>query len=158
MGTFEKKGLEALHNTTLCKAEGRKAELEQLRFRDVDLSANGGAMLGFSGLMFASDLVFLSASRESFIAPWPGLDVLGLGALILLGAGALSATMSVNQPSGLRTQKFSKAGEFFWAVERFHDNRRALLNLSRVLTHVGAIAVLFAILLSCVLRYCAQGG
>jgi hypothetical protein len=156
MGTFEEKGLEALHNATVCKNAGLEFELEQLRFRDSDLSTNGGAMLGFSGLMFASDLVFLSAASESYIAPWPGLDAFGLAALIPLGLGALAATISVNQPSGIRMEKFSKAGEFLWAIEQFHDKRRSWLDWSRWLTLLGALSVVCSIMLSCLFRYGAQ--
>jgi hypothetical protein len=38
--------------------------LESFRSRDSDLAARGGGLLGFSGLMMASDLVFLYADKS----------------------------------------------------------------------------------------------
>ncbi len=133
---------------TICKLEEKLPELEHLRFRDSDLSANGGAMLGFAGLMLASDLVFLSAPTESFIAPRPGLDAAGLYALFLLALAALFATLSITEPGRLRAEKFDKAGEFFWAVEQFLERRRRHLFWSKGLAGVGAAVFLFAIFLS----------
>jgi hypothetical protein len=65
--------------------------LESFRFRDSDMATRGGGLLGFSGLMMASDLVFLYASRTPD-TPWVQL---ALAAAFVLAAGAWLAYRSL---------------------------------------------------------------
>ena len=60
-------GRQWLRVVALAKQEDIVVEHDHVRFRDSDLSINGGALRGFGGLMLAADLVFLSASPDSFI-------------------------------------------------------------------------------------------
>lgn len=153
MSAYEHKGREALRNETLCKAEGNQFELEHLRFRDVDLTSNGGAMLGFSGLMLASDLVFLSANPQSFIAPREAYAWLGFLALLVLAGGSYFATSSIVERVNIRDQSFDTPFEYFGAVETYHDKRRAWLAWSRRLTFLGTLMFLSSVVLSSFCRF-----
>jgi hypothetical protein len=67
--------------------------LESLRYRDHDHHVRSGAILGFSGLIIASDLVQFSADPQTiaYLAPSsPWLPVARVGLLALLGSSALS--------------------------------------------------------------------
>src|SRR5262245_54669066 len=88
-------GREWLRVVDLAKRDGIRDEHDHVRFRDSDLSVKGAAILGFSGLMLAVDLVFLSADKDSFIAPGRTCGVLGFAALFVLVAGAFCAVMSI---------------------------------------------------------------
>lgn len=153
MCVLEQKGRLALKNVTLSKEEGTTHELEQLRFRDADLSTNGGAMLGFSGLMLASNLVFLSADPSSLIAPRIEFAWLAFVALFVLAGGSYFATGSIVERAGIREQAFGSSFEYFGAIESYHDKRRFWLSWSRRLTFAGSGMFLASIMLSCVCRF-----
>ncbi|MBU6371196.1 MAG: hypothetical protein KJS97_00595 [Alphaproteobacteria bacterium] len=67
--------------------------VESLRYRDQDHHNKCGALLGFSGLLIASDLVQFAASPDTiaYLSPdSPWLRVAGLGFLALILCSALS--------------------------------------------------------------------
>ena len=73
--------------------EPKQRIVESLRYRDQDHHNKCGALLGFSGLLIASDLVQYAASPNtiaymSLDSPW--LPVAGLGLLALIVCAALS--------------------------------------------------------------------
>ena len=88
-------GKEWLRVVALAKNENILAEHDHVRFRDLDLSIKGGAVLGFAGLMLAADLVFLAAADDSFIAPHKSCGYVALAGLFLLMAGAFCAVLSI---------------------------------------------------------------
>ena len=73
--------------------EPKQRIVESLRYRDQDHHSKCGALLGFSGLLIASDLVQFAASPDTIAymrpeSPW--LPVAGVGLLALIASAALS--------------------------------------------------------------------
>ena len=71
----------------LIRQEQLDGVLESFRLRDSDLAARGGGLLGFSGLMMASDLVFLYAGKSP---PQHLADVALVAAFVLAGSAWLA--------------------------------------------------------------------
>lgn len=134
-------GREWLKVVAYVKQEGIEAEHEHVRFRDTDLSIKGGAILGFAGLMLAADLVFLSASPDSFIKLTSSCGNIGYGALMLLVAGSFCALTSIMIS---RKGRYHSAWSSFGLMKLYHDRRRLWLNASAVLTMAGTFLYLSA--------------
>lgn len=138
-------GRQWLRVVALAKKEDIVAEHDHVRFRDSDLSIKGGALLGFAGLMLAADLVFLSASPDSFIGTsktgtW---GYAGFAGLFLLMAGAFCAVLSI-----MITRKgtYQTAWSSFGLMKLYHDRRLRWLNASAWLIAAGSLVYLAAML------------
>ncbi len=120
----------------LVRKEGIAEEHDHVRFQDSDLSVKGAAVLGFAGIMLAADLVFLSADKESFIAPGRTCGTWGVVALFVLMAGALCAAISILVS---RKGTYTSAWNSFGLMKLYHDRRRRWLNASGMLSGLGTI-------------------
>ena len=142
-------GRQWLRVVALAREENIRDEHDHVRFRDSDLSIKGGALLGFGGLMLAADLVFLSASPDSFIGAGmkTGTDrtwgYVGFTGLFLLMAGALCAVLSIMIS---RKGPYQTAWTSFGLMKLYHDRRRRWLNGSAWLTAAGSLVYLAAML------------
>ena len=132
-------GKEWLRVVDLAKTEELIAEHDHVRFRDSDLSIKGGSLLGFSGLMLAADLVFLSADKDSFIGSDKSWGVLGFAALIFLMGGAFCSLLSIMIS---RNGTYQTAWSSFGLMKLYHDWRRRWLNASAWLTAAGTLIYL----------------
>jgi hypothetical protein len=138
-------GRQWLRVVALARDEGARDEHDHVRFRDSDLSIKGGALLGFSGLMLAADLVFLSADPQSFIGrsssdTW---GYVGFAGLFLLMAGALCAVLSIMIS---RHGSYRTVWSSFGLMKLYHDRRRRWLNASAWLTAAGSLVYLASML------------
>jgi len=136
-------GRQWLRVVDLAKRDGVRDEHDHVRFRDSDLSVKGAAILGFSGLMLAADLVFLSAEKESFIAPDKTWGMVGFAALFVLVAGAFCAVMSIMIS---RTGRYETAWASFGLMKLYHDRRIRWLNAGGVLTCAGTLMYLLGMI------------
>lgn len=134
-------GHEWLRVVELVKRDGIRDEHDHVRFRDSDLSVKGAAVLGFSGLMLAADLVFLSAGKDSFIAPEKTCGAIGISALYVLVAGAFCAVLSMMIS---RKGRYETGWESFGLMKRFHDQRQRWLAVGSVCTGAGTVMYLLA--------------
>src|SRR5262245_351993 len=134
-------GRQWLRVVDLAKRDAIRDEHDHVRFRDSDLSVKGAAILGFSGLMLAADLVFLSAGKDSFIAPERTCGAFGVAALFVLVAGAFCAVMSIMIS---RKGSYETAWASFGLMKLYHDRRIRWLNASGVLTCAGTLMYLLA--------------
>jgi hypothetical protein len=123
-------GREWLRVVALAKQEDIVVEHDHVRFRDSDLSIKGGALLGFGGLMLAADLVFLSASADSFIGMNKPCGYVGFAGLFLLMAGAFCAVLSIMLS---RKGAYNTAWSSFGLMKLYHDQRRRWLDASACL-------------------------
>lgn len=149
---LEQKGEREMRHIAMAVSDNKQAELEHLRFRDADKSVKGGAMLGFSGLMVAADLVFLSAGEGSFI---PGGSLYAWGgfvALFILLLGSLYSTWSILEPGKITKAEYESTFEFFGAVSKYHERTERLLVISITLTGIGTGAFLLSLTLSVLLQ------
>jgi hypothetical protein len=122
--------------------------LESFRFRDSDLATRGGGLLGFSGLMMASDLVFLYASRDP---KWPWAEV-ALGAAFVLAAGAWLAYRSLAMSTDYSRDTTPRA-----FLERWQNHllrRGRMQRAGAALTALGTAMFLAAMLAN---RLCEAG-
>jgi hypothetical protein len=136
-------GREWLRVIALVKQEGIVVEHDHVRFRDSDLSIKGGALLGFGGLMLATDLVFLSASDNSFIGTNTICGYVGFAGLFLLLAGAFCAAMSIMIS---RKGTYDTAWSSFGLMKLYHDRRRKWLDGSAWLIAAGTLVYLASML------------
>lgn len=123
----------------LAKKEQIVDEHNHVRFRDSDLSIKGGAFLGFAGLMLAADLVFLSAGKDSFIAPDRSCGLVGFAGLFFLMGGAFCSFLSIMIS---RKGTYDTAWSSFGLMKLYHDKRRRWLTASAWLTAAGALMYL----------------
>ena len=136
-------GREWLRVVALARQEDIVVEHDHVRFRDSDLSIKGGALLGFGGLMLAADLVFLSASPDSFIGTSRGCGYVGFAGLFLLMTGAFCAVLSIMIS---RKGTYQTAWISFGLMKLYHDRRRRWLNGSAWLTAAGSLVYLASVL------------
>jgi hypothetical protein len=134
-------GRQWLRVVGLAKQERIVEEHDHVRFRDTDLSIKGGAILGFAGLMLAADLVFLSASNDSFLGRHDACGLAGFAALFLLVAGAFCTLVSIMIS---RTGTYESAWSSFGLMKLYHDRRKRWLNASGFLTIAGTLLYLAA--------------
>jgi hypothetical protein len=139
-----------LRVVALAKTEDILHEHDHVRFRDSDLSIKGGALLGFGGLMLASDLVFLSAGRDSFIrlsvvedAALRACGAIGFAGLLLLMGGSFCAVLSIMIS---RKGTYQTAWSSFGLMKLYHDRRRRWLNASAWLIAAGTFVCLASML------------
>ena len=95
----------------LIRQEQLDGVLERFRMRDSDLAARGGGPLGFSGLMMASDLVFLYAGKPP---PERLADVALLAAFVLAASAWLayrSLAMAANYTQDTTVRAFLERWE-----------------------------------------------
>lgn len=95
--------------------------LESLRYRDHDHHVKSGAILGFSGLIIASDLVQFSADPQTIAylalsSPW--LPVARVGLLALLGSAALSIVSISMGPKRYSNDPWTALEEFSRLIDR----------------------------------------
>ena len=136
-------GREWLRIVALAKNEDIVVEQDHVRFRDSDLSIKGGALLGFSGLMLAADLVFLSADPDSFIGVNRAFGYVGFAGLLLLMAGVFCAVLSIMIS---RKGTYQTAWSSFGLMKIFHDRRRRWLNASAWLIALGTLVYIVSML------------
>jgi hypothetical protein len=119
--------------------------LESFRFRDQDLATRGGGLLGFSGLMMAADLVFLTLDKSKLDARlqmfWS--DV-ALVAVLILAAGAWLAYRSLALAADY--SKDNTAREFLEHWERQLLRRSAIQRTGAFLTALGTAVFLLAMI------------
>jgi len=149
--TRAQQGAHAVRHITKAVAESKTNELEHLRFRDADKSVKGGAMLAFSGLMMAADLVFLSAGEGAFIPSNSPYAWGGFWALALLLGGAFFATWSIMEPGGISHREYPDTDEFIAAVSEYHERREKFLKWSIRLTGLGTFVFMAALALSVII-------
>ncbi len=126
--------------------ETQSRVLESLRYRDHDHHTKSGAILGFSGLIIASDLVQFSADPHTiaYLAPSsPWLQVARLGLLALLGSSALSI-VSIS----MGRNRYSN--DPWTALEQFSRllNQRAWTEIAAIWLCVGGSVASLASLVS----------
>jgi hypothetical protein len=143
-------GREWLRVVDLVRKEGIAEEHEHVRFRDADLSTKGGALLGFSALMLAADLVFLSADTNSFIGYHRLCGLVGFAALIVLTAGAFCALLSIMIS---RRGQYMTGWSSFGLMSLYHDRRRAWLRASAWTTAAGTVVYMAAMLVQVFVRH-----
>jgi hypothetical protein len=127
-------GHDWLHLVRLIKQNNLEKETEFVQFRDNDLSIKGGAILGFSGLMIASDLVFISSNDDSLIAPGKDTGLCAYLALAVLVCAAANALLSILISE---KEKYETVLGFFGALRIFQQKRSSFLKRSAALTVVG---------------------
>lgn len=152
MRDLEQYGQQWIKNIEIVKAESREAELEHIRFRDADDSTKGGALLGFSGLMLAADLVFLSAGEGSYLSSRTPFAHLGFAALFLLCIGSLFATWTVLVRTKAHSKPHSSVLAYFGALRLLHKRRRFFLDVAGWLTILGTVMLFSAVTLAVVIR------
>jgi len=135
-------GKEWLRVVDFVRREGIRDEHDHVRFRDSDLSVKAAAILGFAGLMLAADLVFLSASKDSFIAPDKSCGWIGLVALYVLVGSAFCAVYSIMIS---RKGAYQSGWGSFGLMKIYHDRRRFWLGASGLLTCAGTLMYLLAV-------------
>lgn len=133
------------------RQEGLEGVLESFRFRDGDLAARGGGLLGFSGLMMASDLVFLFASKEP-LRPWLQL---ALAAAFVLAGGAWLAYRSLAMSANY--SRDTTAREFLERWEKQLLRRASAQRASAALTALGTSTFLVAMVANhvCAGQWCS---
>lgn len=136
-------GRDWLRVVALVKHDGIGAEHDHVRFRDSDLSVKGAAILGFSGLMLAADLVFLSAESGSFIAPERTCGILAVVAFFVLALGSFCAVASIMIS---RKGRYSSAWSSFGLMKLYHDRRLRWLRAASALTCAGTLMYLLAMI------------
>jgi len=136
-------GRQWLRVVALARQEDIVAEHDHVRFRDSDLSIKGGALLGFGGLMMAADLVFLSASPDSFIGSSRSCGTVGFAGLFLLMAGAFCAVLSIMIS---RKGTYQTAWSSFGLMKLYHDRRRRWLKGSAWAIAAGSLVYLVSML------------
>jgi hypothetical protein len=124
----------------LIRQEQLDGVLESFRFRDGDLAARGGGLLGFAGLMMASDLVFIYANSQPS-EPWAGI---GLAAAFVLAVGAWLAYRSLTMAADYSRDATARA--FLERWERQLRRRRSAQRISAGLTALGTCMFLCAML------------
>jgi hypothetical protein len=134
-------GRQWLRVVALARTEDILPEHDHVRFRDSDLSIKGGALLGFSGLMLAADLVFLSADPDSFIGMDEQWGYAGFAGLFILMAGAFCAVLSIMIS---RKGTYQTAWSSFGLMKLYHDRRRRWLNGSVWLIGTGTLIYIAA--------------
>jgi len=95
--------------------------LESLRYRDQDHHIKSGAILGFAGLIIASDLVQFSADPQTiaYLAPSsPWLPVARLGLIALLCSAALSIVSIAMGRRGYSSDPWMALEEFARLIDR----------------------------------------
>ena len=112
--------------------------LDSFRMRDADLEARGGGLLGFSGLMMASDLVFLYAGK----APPQALADVALAAAFVLAGGAWFAYRSLAIAANYTQDTTALA--FLERWERLLLRRARLQRTGATLTATGTAMFLLA--------------
>ena len=135
-------GRQWLRVVELVKRDDCRDEHEHVRFRDSDLSVKGAAILGFSGLMLAADLVFLSAGKDSLIAPDKSCGWIGLAALYVLVASAFCAVYSIMIT---RQGRYATGWASFGLMKLYHDRRQMWLRAGGALTCIGTLMYLLAV-------------
>lgn len=145
-------GREWLRVVDFVRRDDIAAEHDHVRFRDSDLSIKGAALLGFAGLMLAADLVFLSAGKDSFIAPDRSCGMAGVGGLFVLMAGSFCAVLSIMIS---RTGVYQSAWGSFGLMKLYHDRRRRWLAASAWLTAVGTLICITSMLRQVLAGRCA---
>lgn len=127
--------------------EQLESVLQAIRYRDQDFSSKGSALLGFSGLMMASDLVLLTSSKDSvFLVPKSPWTYLAFLALYGLAIGAWFAYRSM-----IASGNFSKNSHGRIYLEEFDQllaRRESLLRIGGTCTAIGTITFLTAMLAS----------
>jgi uncharacterized BrkB/YihY/UPF0761 family membrane protein len=136
-------GREWLRVVELVKRDGLSAEHDHVRFRDSDLSIKGAAILGFSGLMLAADLVFLSAENGSFIAPERTCGSLAIAGFFVLIVGAFCAVISIMIS---RKGSYQSAWSSFGLMKLYHDRRLRWLRAGGLMTCLGTLMYLVAMI------------
>lgn len=139
---LERIGREWLRVVDLVRRDGIRDEHDHVRFRDSDLSVKGAAILGFAGLMLAADLVFLTAGKESFVAPDRSCGWLGVASLYVLVAGAFCAMLSIVMT---RKGRYDTGWASFGLMKIHHDRRQRWLWAGSALTGIGTLMYLIAI-------------
>lgn len=91
--------------------------------------------------MLAADLVFLSAGRDSLIAPERTCGLLGIAALYVLVVGAFCAVMSIMIS---RKGRYDTGWASFGLMKFHHDVRMRWLWLGNLLTGLGTLMYLLA--------------
>lgn len=135
-------GRQWLRVVELVKRDGIRDEHDHVRFRDSDLSVKGAAILGFSGLMLAADLVFLSAAKDSLIAPDWSCGWAGLAALYVLVMSAFCAVYSIMIS---RQGRYETGWSSFGLMKLHHDRRQRWLRISGLFTCLGTVMYLMAV-------------
>lgn len=125
----------------LIKQEQLEGVLESFRHRDQDAAGRGGGLLGFSGLMMASDLVFLSADA---LRPKPLWADVALVALIVLAAGAWLAYLSLSVSGDYTRDTTARA--FLERWEQQLRRRSLIQRFGAALTVLGTSIFLLAML------------
>ena len=122
----------------LIRQEQLDGVLESFRMRDSDLAARGGGLLGFSGLMMASDLVFLYAGK----APQQALADVALVAAFVLAGSAWLAYRSLALAANYTQDTTARA--FLERWEKHLLRRGRLQQAGAALTAIGTSMFLLA--------------
>jgi hypothetical protein len=120
------------------RQEQLDAVVDSFRMRDSDLAARGGGLLGFSGLMMASDLVFLYAGK----APAQALADVALAAAFVLASGSWFAYRSLAIAAN-----YTKDATALAFLERWENHllrRGRLQRVGALLTAIGTLMFLLA--------------
>jgi hypothetical protein len=120
------------------RQERLDAVVDSFRMRDSDLAARGGGLLGFSGLMMASDLVFLYAGKS----PPQALADMALAAAFVLAGGSWFAYRSLAIAANY--SKDTTALAFLERWEKHLLRRGRLQRTGALLTAVGTLMFLLA--------------
>jgi hypothetical protein len=89
--------------------------------------------------MLAADLVFLSASADSFLGMNKPCGYVGFAGLFLLMAGAFCAVLSIMLS---RKGAYNTAWSSFGLMKLYHDQRRRWLDASAWLIAAGTLVYL----------------
>ena len=129
------------HRYELIEQEQLDGVMESFRARDHDLNARGGGLLGFAGLMMASDLVVLYAEKSLQHFHWAAV---AFGAVFVLAAGGWFAYRSLTMAANYSKDSTARAFLERWEVQL---RRRAFTQqLSAVFTGLGTSMFLCAML------------
>jgi hypothetical protein len=127
----------------LIRQEQLDGVLDSFRNRDQDVSTRGAGLLGFAGLMMASDLVFLSAEKAS-LAPRDYWDHVALAAVFVLSGGAWLAYKSLSLAADYSRDTTARA--FLERWEGHLRRRSAFQKAGAVVTALGTAMFLLAML------------
>lgn len=147
----------ALATYITAKKLGMEILVEVPHWRDDLYASRGGALLGYSAIMIAAALVYLSAAPDSFLVAKssdPGCGHISLWALIVFLISSILSLRSIVTPFGSRKAKEGPVQneEQLWVrlgkIEKSHKRRRVLQSAASLTALIGTGMLLYTLLMS----------